>query len=59
VNGFPLKVDAVGDVDQEIEEGFSDSYCLDEQREPIGCSLEAVKTYDEDAVEEAYGRKIM
>lgn len=52
-------METVWEEDQEVEKRFSDGDCFDEQRKSIGCSLEAIKAYDEDAVEEAYGREIV
>jgi len=57
--GFLLKVQTIGNEDQEIEQRLGHGHSFDEQRESIRCGLEAVETYDEDAIEETYGREIM
>jgi len=54
-----LQVQAIGEKDEEIKKRLGHSHRFDEQREPIGCRLEAVETYDEDAIEETYGREVM
>ncbi len=46
-----MKVEAVGEVHQEIEERFSHGYCFDDQRDSIRSSLEAVNTDDEATIE--------